>query len=72
MAQPTPETARLKIVMTNRGLLRALYDGEPIAGVIKIECNHELGSRAIITLTFIGPSVNFETEPDEVAAKAEG
>ncbi|PRA53830.1 hypothetical protein CQ062_13505 [Ochrobactrum sp. MYb68] len=64
MAVPTPEKANLQIRMTNKGKLRAFWKGEELP-CIKISVDAYRMQRAEVTLSFVGPQVNLNTEPDD-------
>lgn len=65
MAIPTPETAHLKILMDKKGRLKAFWRGERLP-TTEIHCTQVgMDKRATVALSFIGPCVNLDTEPDE-------
>jgi hypothetical protein len=63
MVIPKPSTSELKVVMTEKGKLRFLYRGEPLPGVVKIECvQDDPAARAEVRVTFIGLAVALDIE----------
>lgn len=64
MAIPKPHTSPLKVVMSERGQMRLLYQGKPLPGVARIECDQDgYAGRAEVRVTFVGCAVGLETEP---------
>lgn len=64
MTVPTPENANLQIRMTNKGRLEAYWKGEKLP-CVRITVDAERGERADVTLSFVGPYVNLNTQSDE-------
>ncbi|WP_416194015.1 hypothetical protein [Nitrobacter sp. TKz-YC01] len=63
MALPKPSASDLKIKMTERGMLRVYFKGEPLPGVIGIECiQDDLTRPAEVRVTFSGRAVALDIE----------